>query len=299
MENTRDLRLLALVAWYRDAGVTDALTDEPLNWFEQGEAAVLAPEPAEPAAAKLESRQPAPKRGTPESSRAPSRATTAVPARSFATVPATEAEDSAKAAALAAKSLDELRAALEKFEGCALRQTAKNLCFYRGAPHGRVMIIGEAPGREEDLEGKPFVGRAGQLLDRMLAPIGLSEANTHITNIVYWRPPGNRTPTPQEAIICRPFLARQIELARPDFLLLLGAAAARHMLGGTEGILRARGKWHEVEIGGRKIPAMATLHPAYLLRTPASKRLAWRDLLALRARLDEGNSPDAAGEGSA
>ncbi len=299
MEHFPDPRLIALLAWYREAGVTDALSDEPLNWFARGDAAVLTPEPAEQAATRSVSRLPTPETNFPESFQAPSRAPTAVPARSFATVPATEAEDSAKAAAQSAKSLDELRAALEVFEGCALRQTAKNLCFYRGAQQARVMIIGEAPGREEDLEGKPFVGRAGQLLDRMLNAIGLSEANTHITNIVYWRPPGNRTPTPQEAIVCRPFLVRQIELVRPDFLLLLGAAASRHILGGTEGILRVRGKWREVEIGSRKIPVMATLHPAYLLRTPASKRLAWRDLLALRARLDEGNSPDAAGEGSA
>src|SRR5690606_40380524 len=139
-----------------------------------------------------------------------------------------------------------------------------NLCFHRGAPHGSVMIIGEAPGREEDLEGKPFVGRAGQLLDKMLAAIGISEADVHITNIVYWRPTGNRTPTPQEALVCRPFLMRQIELVQPEFLLLLGAAAAKHLLGGTEGILRIRGKWREVEVGGRLIPAMASLHPAYL-----------------------------------
>ncbi|HEX7076578.1 MAG TPA: uracil-DNA glycosylase [Hyphomicrobiaceae bacterium] len=303
MEHSPDPRLIALLAWYREAGVTDALSDEPLNWFARGDAAVLTPEPAEPAAARSVSQLPAPETTFSESfqipSRGPSRGPTAVPARSFATVPATEAEDSAKAAAGSARSLDELRAALETFEGCALRQTAKNLCFYRGAPQARVMIIGEAPGREEDLEGKPFVGRAGQLLDRMLNAIGLSEADTHITNIVYWRPPGNRTPTPQEAIVCRPFLVRQIELVRPDFLLLLGAAATRHILGGTEGILRIRGKWREVEIGSRRIPVMATLHPAYLLRTPASKRLAWRDLLALRARLGEGNSPDAADEGSA
>lgn len=298
MEHPLDPRLIALLAWYREAGVTDALSDEPVNWFARGEAAVLTPESGEPASARSGSRLPTPDSTPRESFQTPSRAPTAVPARSFAAVPATEAEDSAKAAAQSARSLDELRAALETFEGCALRQTAKNLCFYRGAPHGRVMIIGEAPGREEDLEGKPFVGRAGQLLDRMLNAIGLSEANTHITNIVYWRPPGNRTPTPQEAIVCRPFLVRQIELVRPDFLLLLGAAASRHILGGTEGILRIRGKWREVEIGSRKIPVMATLHPAYLLRTPASKRLAWRDLLALRVRLDEGNSPDAAGEGS-
>jgi DNA polymerase len=148
------------------------------------------------------------------------------------------------------------------------------------------MLIGEAPGRDEDLQGKPFIGRAGQLLDRMLAAIGLAEPDVHITNIVYWRPPGNRTPTPQEAQVCRPFLERQLELVGPDLVLLLGGAAANHILAATEGIMRVRGKWREVTIGTRAVRAIATLHPAYLLRTPAAKRLAWRDLLAVKAALD-------------
>jgi DNA polymerase len=148
------------------------------------------------------------------------------------------------------------------------------------------MLIGEAPGRDEDIQGKPFVGRAGQLLDKMLAAIGLSEADVHITNIVYWRPPGNRTPTPQEAQVCRPFLERQVELVAPDFVLLLGGAAAKEILGATDGIMRLRSKWRDVALGSRKVRALATLHPAYLLRTPAAKRLAWRDLLAVKAALD-------------
>jgi DNA polymerase len=147
------------------------------------------------------------------------------------------------------------------------------------------MIIGEAPGRDEDLEGKPFVGRAGQLLDKMLAAIGLSEPDVHITNIVYWRPPGNRTPTPQEALACRPFLERQIELVAPKILVAVGGAAAKEVFGVTEGIMRLRGKWREVTIGERKIPAIATLHPAYLLRAPAAKQLAWLDLLQIRSKL--------------
>jgi DNA polymerase len=191
----------------------------------------------------------------------------------------------ARTAAGQAGTLDELQAMLAAFDGCALKATAKNLCFYRGAAQARLMLIGEAPGRDEDLQGKPFVGRAGQLLDKMLAAIGLSEANAHITNIVYWRPPGNRTPTPQEAQVCRPFLERQVELVAPDLVLLLGGAAANHILGATEGIMRIRGKWREVALGERKVRAIATLHPAYLLRTPAAKRLAWRDLLAVKAAL--------------
>jgi DNA polymerase len=191
----------------------------------------------------------------------------------------------ARTAAARASTLDELQAMLAGFDGCALKATAKNLCFYRGAPRARLMVIGEAPGRDEDLAGKPFVGRAGQLLDKMLAAIGLGEADVHITNIVYWRPPGNRTPTPQEAQACRPFLARQVELVAPDLVLLLGGAAANHMLGAGEGIMRVRGKWREATLGSRTVRAIATLHPAYLLRTPAAKRLVWRDLLAVKAAL--------------
>ena len=191
----------------------------------------------------------------------------------------------ARAFARQANGLDELAARLARFEGCTLKATAKNLCFYRGLSRARVMLIGEAPGREEDLAGKPFVGRAGQLLDKMLAAIGLGEEHAHITNIVYWRPPGNRTPTPQEAQVCRPFLERQIELVAPELLVLLGGAAAKHLLGATEGIMRLRGTLRVVSIAGRRIPAVATLHPAYLLRTPSAKRLAWRDLLLVKATL--------------
>ena len=189
----------------------------------------------------------------------------------------------ARSAAREAATLEELAARLAAFDGCSLKATAKNLCFYRGAPKARVMLIGEAPGRDEDLEGKPFVGRAGQLLDKMLAAIGLCEADVHITNIVYWRPPGNRTPTPQEAQACRPFLERQVELVAPELVVLLGGAAAKHVLEVADGIMRIRGKWREIEIGSAKVRAIATLHPAYLLRTPAAKRLAWRDLLAVKA----------------
>ena len=174
---------------------------------------------------------------------------------------------------------------MARFDGCGLKATAKNLCFYRGSPSARLMIIGEAPGRDEDLEGKPFVGRAGQLLDKMLAAIGLSEADVHITNIVYWRPPGNRTPTPQEAQVCRPFLDRQIELVAPQLLMTLGGPAASAVLDVQGGIMKARGRWRELASGGRTVRALPSLHPAYLLRTPAAKRLAWRDLLAIKAAL--------------
>ena len=185
-----------------------------------------------------------------------------------------------------AATLAELEALVARFEGCALKRTAKSLCFARGRDGARVMLIGEAPGRDEDLQGKPFVGRAGQLLDRMLAAIGLAEGDVYITNTVYWRPPGNRTPTPEEVETCAPFLARQIELNAPDVLVLLGNAAAKSLLGLNEGIMRLRGKWLIYASGEREIATLATLHPAYLLRNPEAKRLAWRDMLALKERLD-------------
>ena len=205
--------------------------------------------------------------------------------RQFAVTAPDAAVTAARTAAREAKTLDELAAGLAAFDGCSLKATAKNLCFYRGLQKARLMLVGEAPGRDEDMEGKPFVGRAGQLLDRMLAAIQLSDQDVHITNIVYWRPPGNRTPTPQEAQVCRPFLERQVELVAPDIVVLLGGAAAKHMLEVAEGIMRIRGKWREIQIGSVKARAIATLHPAYLLRAPAAKRLVWRDLLAVKAAL--------------
>ena len=183
-------------------------------------------------------------------------------------------------------TLAELEALVAGFEGCALKRTAKSLCFARGREDARIMLIGEAPGRDEDLQGKPFVGRAGQLLDRMLAAIGLAEEHIYITNTVYWRPPGNRTPTPEEVEACAPFLARQIELLSPDVLVLLGGAAVRNILGVAEGIMRLRGKWLSYACAGRDIATLPTLHPAYLLRTPEDKRLAWRDLLMVKEALE-------------
>jgi uracil-DNA glycosylase family 4 len=206
--------------------------------------------------------------------------------RQFPTASPDEAVTSARAAAGEAQSLGDLRARLEGFGGCALKATAKNLCFFRGAERARLMIVGEAPGRDEDLSGVPFVGPAGQLLDKMLAAIGLGEADVHITNTVYWRPPGNRTPSPQETQACRPFLDRQIELVGPKVIVLMGGAAANSLLGVPGGIMRLRGTWRDIEIGGRPIKVLPTLHPAFLLRSPAHKKQAWRDMLALIEALD-------------
>ncbi|WP_430513142.1 uracil-DNA glycosylase [Pannonibacter phragmitetus] len=202
-----------------------------------------------------------------------------------AVIPGEQAVKSAREAAKSAASLEDLKACLAAFNGCNLRLTAKSLVFADGNPSARVMLVGEAPGRDEDLSGVPFVGRSGQLLDRMLAAIGLDRSSVYIANVVPWRPPGNRTPTPQETEICRPFIARQIELASPDFLVFLGAASAKALTGNTDGIRRMRGHWMDYDAGGRKIRAIATYHPAYLLRSPLEKRLAWRDFLALKQAL--------------
>jgi DNA polymerase len=257
-----------LLAWYAAMGADEAILEAPVDRF-------AAPEPS----AKPQ---------------AESRPSQAIRAQARAEAPATRARpraapvDSrpAPASLEAAKTLAELEALVGQFEGCALKRTAKTTCFSRGSDTARIMLIGEAPGRDEDIQGKPFVGRAGKLLDRMLASIGLDETSVYITNTIYWRPPGNRTPTAQEIESCAPFLSRQIELLDPQVMVLLGGAAAKHVLGVSEGIMRLRGKWKIVKNGDRDIPTLATLHPAYLLRKPEEKRYAWRDLLMLIERLE-------------
>jgi DNA polymerase len=271
----------AILSFYSDSGVDQALSETPVDRFalsKEEKARPPQPSAAQPASAPAERSAP------PAPARPPAAARPAQPAVS---VPSEGTVMAAREAAGSAKTLDELRAILENFDGCNLRNTATNLVFADGNPEGRVMLIGEAPGRDEDLQGLPFVGRSGQLLDRMLAAIGLDRTKVYIANTVPWRPPGNRTPTPQETEICRPFIERQIALADPDILVLLGGAAAKQMLQTTEGILRLRGKWRPFHNGNREIKALATLHPAYLLRRPLEKRLAWRDMLALKQALDE------------
>ena len=189
-------------------------------------------------------------------------------------------------------SLKEIELALEGFDACPLKKTATSLCYADGSPQARVMLIGEAPGRDEDIQGKPFAGSSGQLLDRMLAAVGLSrtaqdrESAVFITNMIFWRPPGNRTPTEAEMQMCLPFLIRTIELQKPDVIVCLGPMAAHRLTGRDDGILKLRGKWVTANVSGRNIPLLPTLHPAYLLRQPAQKRLAWRDMLSLRQMLD-------------
>jgi uracil-DNA glycosylase family 4 len=194
-----------------------------------------------------------------------------------------------RALAAACGSLAELEAALQQFDGCALKQTATRLCFADGNPQARLMLIGEAPGAEEDRQGKPFVGPSGQLLDRMLAAIGLDRRSVWITNLIFWRPPGNRAPTTAEVAVCLPFLERQIELIGPRQLLFLGGSAAHALLDVTDGVTRLRGRPFMYQPAGaaRPIPAAVTFHPAYLLRQPLQKRLVWRDLLTLRQQLED------------
>jgi DNA polymerase len=205
-----------------------------------------------------------------------------------ATVPDEAQAALARQLAAGASTLEELRAAMAGFDGCNLKSTAKNLVFADGNPQASLMLVGEAPGRDEDLEGLPFVGRSGRLLDRMLAAIGYDRNSVYIANVIPWRPPGNRAPTPHETEICRPFIERQIELVNPKVLVNLGGPSAKTLLDTSEGILRLRGNWRvHTTRSGVAIPAMPTLHPAYLLRTPAHKRLAWRDFVDVKVKLRE------------
>ncbi len=267
--------LESLLDFYAEAGVDCALDDAPHDRFAEAARPAPAHRPAPPPVS------PPPIPDTAPSRRPLSPAAPASPA---------EAAEDARERARSAATLAELEALLAGFESCALKFSAKNLCFSDGNPLARLMLVGEAPGADEDRVGKPFVGRAGQLLDRMLAAIGLDRGAVYIANIVPWRPPGNRDPTPQEVAMCKPFLERQIELADPDILVCLGGASARELLGVKEGILRSRGRWFPYRTR-RDIRALATLHPAYLLRSPLQKRLAWHDFRALRRALDEKGGP--------
>ena len=259
-----------LLAFYLEAGVDCALTEAPANRLSDPDLA--------PAAAT----RPEPARTIPA----------ATPATRGEAAPAPEAAImSAREAARTAPSLEVLRALLEKFDGCALKSTATRLVFADGNPRARIMFVGEAPGREEDIEGLPFVGRSGKLLDRMISAIGLNRGNAYIANVIPWRPPGNRTPTPQETQICLPFIQRQIELVNPDVLVTLGNPSTQTLLSTREGIMKTRGRWFDYDTGTRVIRALATFHPAYLLRSPSYKRLAWQDLRSIAKALEQTMPP--------
>jgi DNA polymerase len=257
--------------WWIRAGVNEALDEAPHDCFAESAAAEerLAPNTLDAARETLRRAPETVPRAGPSGGRPPD-----------------AAEFSARALADAAPDLEALRSAMAGFDGCPLKRTATQLVFADGVPGARVMFVGEAPGGDEDRIGRPFVGRAGQLLDRMLAAIGLDRGHVYIANVVPWRPPGNRTPTLQETQACLPFIRRQIDLADPEILICLGASAVQTLLGATGGITRARGTWFDyARESGPPIKALAMFHPAYLLRQPAQKRLAWADMRALAKAL--------------
>jgi DNA polymerase len=260
-----------LLAFYLEAGVDCALADAPADRLAEPDSATIAV-PRENPAQRLVREMPA--------------AAPAVSRSEIASAPEA-AIASAREAARTAPSLEALRALLENFDGCALKHTATRLVFSDGNPQARVMFVGEAPGRDEDIEGLPFVGRSGKLLDRMIAAIGLDRSKAYIANVIPWRPPGNRTPTPQETQICLPFIQRQIELVNPDVLVTLGNPSTQTLLSTREGIMKTRGKWFDYDTGTRSIRAIATFHPAYLLRSPSYKRMSWQDLRAIAKELEK------------
>jgi uracil-DNA glycosylase len=261
--------LTLLLRWYAEMGVDLAIDAEPHDRF--ADSALLAPKPA--AAPQPETfARPAP--AVSESAAAPASLSTDIVAQS------------AREAAAAASTLEELREKLLGFEGCGLKTTATQLVFADGNPEAQIMFVGEAPGADEDRIGRPFVGRAGQLLDKMLAAIGLDRTRVYIANVVPWRPPGNRTPTPLETSACLPFIRRQIALVDPKILICLGAASTQTLLATKDGIMRLRGRWLDYDGETGRIPALAMLHPAYLLRQPGHKKLAWADLRTLAKKIE-------------
>ncbi len=276
-----EAELVAALDWYRAVGVDLAVGEEPVDRFAASAAAPRRSSPIPPpaggnAAPRIVAS--ALQRGgeTPPPAPAIITSLTADPAET-------------RALAAAAPTLDALRAAMDAYEGCTLKRRATQLCFADGNPEAEIMLVGEGPGEQEDQVGKPFVGRAGQLLDRMLAAIGLDRTKVYIANMVPWRPPGNRDPSPEELALCAPFLIRQVELVAPKFLVTLGNVPTKSLFQTGNGITRMRGQWKELEIGSHRVRSLATLHPAYLLRTPASKALAWRDMLSLRQAIEAEN----------
>ena len=266
--------IIDLLRQQSEAGCTDVLADAPVNHYET-------PTPPAPPNAMQEAPQAAPDKAPPPD------AVTPKLAQPHPTPADTQAShDGATALASAAETLDALRAAMDAFDGCALKATAKNLVFSDGAANAKIMLIGEAPGQDEDRQGKPFVGRSGQLLDVMLAAIGLTRAeNLYIANVVPWRPPGNRTPSIDEIALCKPFIQRHIELVQPDILLLVGNISNKSLLETTTGITKLRGQWQEYDMAGKPVKALPLLHPAYVLRRPETKADMWADLCTLKKEL--------------
>jgi DNA polymerase len=282
--------LFSVLKWQVESGADEAIGEEPVDRFAENLSASAnlanAPTNAPTNAPNVDT---AAGPAAPPPVTAPQAQATQTPAPP---TPPTNAGDtpgavSAYETAAAATSIDDIRAALESFEGCPLRQTATNLVYTDGTPEARVVFVGEAPGAEEDRQGLPFVGPAGKLLDRMLGSIGLDRTQVLITNTLFWRPPGNRNPTPAEAAACLPFVERTIEIIDPDVLVLVGGTAAKTLLARQEGIMRLRGKWYEYQTArmARPVPTMAIFHPAFLLRSPGQKRATWRDMIEIKKHL--------------
>jgi uracil-DNA glycosylase family 4 len=267
--------LESLLRWYVDQGIDEAIGEDAIDRF-----AAPAPQPTPLPVQQRAAAAPTPIRPAPAA---------AAPPRGPVPIESPQLVEDARALAQRCNSVEELEAAVRAFEGCALKRTAKNTVFADGVAGSPVMVVGEAPGADEDRLGKPFVGVSGQLMDRMFEAVGMSrERDLYITNILFWRPPGNRTPTLAEQAICMAFTRRHIELARPKVLVLAGGTAAKSVLDTTEGIMRLRGKWTNLSLDdGSAVPTLPTFHPAYLLRTPASKRQSWLDLLSLDKKLRE------------
>lgn len=276
--------LLSLLRWYQAMGVDVAVGEEARDRFAESAAPPTralkpnsAPTPAAPAT-------PSPTHAAPARN---------APANAAPTMTAPDLEEVEKLVQ-ACETMQALREAYDAYDGCPLKPRATQLVFADGNPEANVMLIGEAPGHDEDLQGKPFVGRAGQLLDRMLGAIGLDRDKVFIVNTVAWRPPGNRNPTPAEIDACRPFLNRQVQLASPKLIMSLGLVATQTLFAEKISITRTRGQWRDVSFGGYDVPVLPTLHPAFLLRQPRQKREAWQDLLTLQTaiRALDGDKPD-------
>ena len=282
--------IIDLLKFHIEADCADVLDDMPVNHFAEAEPA--SPEHATPEHATPEMKEPAYHAGLQEdvAPLTPPVTPAVVTAQINPAAPQNSAAGDSATLAKTATTLDELAAALESFEGCGLKKTAKSTVFSDGVSSARIMLVGEAPGQDEDRTGKPFVGRSGQLLDAMMATIGLSRAdNLYIANVIPWRPPGNRAPSVDELETCKPFIMRQIELVAPEIIVLVGGTSAKTLLNTETGITRLRGKWQTLEIGGRDIPALPFFHPAYVLRRPETKIDVWADLCALKQKLDTGS----------
>jgi DNA polymerase len=281
---------LAMLRWLADVGVDEAVLEQPVDRYAAPAAAAPAATVSRPAPPVREGRAAEPRGQTAEPIRPAYEAGTArqidAGLRPAGSLDRSADLNSARALAGAATTLAELRAALEAFEGCPLKRSAKNLVFADGNPHADLMLIGEAPGRDEDERGLPFVGASGQLLDRILAAIGRDRTSVYIANVLPWRPPDNREPALTEASVCLPFLMRHIALVKPKVVMALGATAAKNLFDTTQGITQLRGQWRELDVGGHVCPAIATFHPAALLRMPLNKRYVWRDMLAVAERLE-------------